>query len=574
MFERALPRSNKGLQALASSLIAELARKDELLARRDRQIEQREQQIAERDHAIAQHAQNIEERDRALAASLQELREANALAEKLKFELARYRRWRFGKKSEALGADQIALWEAELDADIEAIEQRLENLQAKLAGEKPAPKRIPKRQALPATLPRLEEILEPESTSCCGVTMTRIGEDVAETLEMIPSRFWVRRRIRGKWACRCCERIAMAPVESAPIDKAIAGASVLANVVVSKFVDHQPLHRQEAIYTRMGVAIPRSTMAGWLGRIGVSVQPLVELLAQHAIATGGLQADETPVPVLDPGSGKTATGYLWAYRTLPSDPLQAVVFDFAASRSQVHPNRMLASFAGTLQVDGYAGYNDLLRKQTVTEAGCLAHARRKFVDVFEATGSPVAQEAIRRIAALYKIEHEIDETGEVTTLERGRLRQSRAGPLLEALHEWLVAVHAKSPPRSSLAKAIQYTLNRWAALTRFVKDGRLPLDTNAVENAIRPIALGRRNWLFAGSEAGGVRAAQIYSLLGSARLAGLQPIDYITDVLQRMPTARKRDLEAMLPWNWKPSTARDIAAELSTPPLPLILVPN
>lgn len=567
MFERALPTSAKGLQALASSLIAELARKDELLAKRDQQIEQREQQIA-------QHVQSIEERDQALAASLQELNEANALAEKLKFELLRYRRWRFGKKSEALSADQIALWEAELDADIEAIEQRLENLQSKLAGEKPAPKRVAKRQALPASLPRLEEVLEPESTSCCGVRMTRIGEDVAETLEMIPSRFWVRRRIRGKWACRCCERISMAPVESAPIDKAIAGASVLANVVVSKFVDHQPLHRQEAIYARMGVAIPRSTMAGWLGRIGVSVQPLVELLAERAIATGALQADETPVPVLDPGSGKTATGYHWAYRTLPSDPVQAVVFDFAASRSQMHPNRMLAGFAGTLQVDGYAGYNEILRKEAVTEAGCWAHARRKFVDVFEATKSPVAQEAIRRIAALYKIEHEIDDAGEATTLERSRLRESRAGPLLEELYAWLVAIHAKSPPRGSLAKAIQYTLNRWAALTQFLKDGRLPLDTNAVENAIRPIALGRRNWLFAGSEAGGVRAAQIYSLLGSARLAGLQPLDYITDVLQRMPTARKRDLEAMLPWNWKPSTARDITAELAAPPLPLILVSN
>jgi len=567
MFERTLPTSTKGLQALASSLIAELARKDELLATRDHQIGRHEQQIA-------QHVQSIEERDRALAASLQELNEANALAEKLKFELARYRRWRFGKKSEALSADQIALWEAELDADIEAIEQRLENLQQKLGAETPAPKRTPKRQALPATLPRLEEILEPESTTCCGATMTRIGEDVAETLEMIPSRFWVRRRIRGKWACRCCERIAMAPVQSAPIDKAIAGASVLANVVVSKFVDHLPLHRQEAIYTRMGVAIPRSTMAGWLGRIGVSVQPLVELLAEHVIATGALQADETSMPVLDPGSGKTATGYLWAYRTLPSDCVQAVVFDFAASRSRVHPNQMLAGFAGTLQVDGYAGYNEILRKKTVTEAGCWAHARRKFVDVFEATKSPVAREAIRRIADLYKIEHEIDDLGEVTTLERGRWRQSRAGPLLEELHAWLVAIHAKSPPRGSLAKAIQYTLNRWAALTQFVQDGRLPLDTNAVENAIRPIALGRRNWLFAGSEAGGVRAAQIYSLLGSARLAGLAPLDYITDVLQRMPTARMRDLEAMLPWNWKPSTTRDIEAELCAPPLPLILVSN
>ena len=203
--------------------------------------------------------------------------------------------------------------------------------------------------------------------------MTRIGEDVAETLQMIPSRFWVKRRIRGKWACRCCETITMAPVPAAPIDKAIAGTSVYANVIVSKYLDHQPLYRQEGIYARMGVPIARSTMAGWIGRIGVLFEPLTDLLAERITAASALQADETPVPVLDPGSGKTATGYLWAYRTLPSDLVQAVSFDFAMSRSQEHPRRMLAQFEGTLQVDGYAGYNETLRRANVIEAGCLAH---------------------------------------------------------------------------------------------------------------------------------------------------------------------------------------------------------
>ncbi len=240
-----LPTKPNELKALAASLLGQLQARDEV--------------IIERDRLIA-------ERERELAARLQELQQVTALTEKLKFELARYQRWRFGKKSEALGTDQIALWEAELDADIEALQKRLDDVQAGLTGKPPGEKKIPKRQALPATLPRWEERLEPESTVCgCGAAMTRIGEDVAETLEMIPSRFWVKRRIRGKWACRCCETIAMAPVPAAAIDKAIAGTSVLANVIIAKYLDHQPLHRQESVYARMGVTIPRSTMAGWVG---------------------------------------------------------------------------------------------------------------------------------------------------------------------------------------------------------------------------------------------------------------------------------------------------------------------
>ncbi len=272
----------------------------------------------------------------------------------------------------------------------------------------------------------------------------------------------------------------------------------------------------------MGVAIARSTMAGWVGKIGVLFEPLTDLLAQRVLGFNALQADETPVPVLEPGTGKTATGYLWVYRTLPSDPVQAVTFDFAMSRAQAHPNRMLANFNGTLQVDGYAGYNEILAHPGVIEAVCLAHARRKFVDVYEATDSPVAKQAIVRIAALYQIEREFDESAHAgSTLERERYRRARAAPLLEAFQAWLMASYSKLPPKSALAKAMKYTLNRWKALTRYVEDGRLPLDTNAVENAIRPVALGRRNWLFAGSESGGRRAAQMYSLISSSKLNGI-----------------------------------------------------
>ena len=299
-----LPTDPDALKALAASLLGQVQARDEAIASRERAIRERDQKLVEQE-------QQLEAGKRELAARLQELSHATALTEKLKFELARYQRWRFGKKSEAIGAEQIALWEAELDADIGALEKRLDDLQEGLAGKKPGEKRTPKRQALPETLPRLEERLEPESTVCgCGQAMTRIGEDVAETLQMIPSRFWVKRRIRGKWACRCCETITMAPVPPAPIDKAMAGCSVLANVIISKYLDHQPLHRQEGMYARMGVVIPKSTMAGWIGGIGVLFEPLTDLLAERVTGATGLQADETPVPVLDPGSGKTATGYL------------------------------------------------------------------------------------------------------------------------------------------------------------------------------------------------------------------------------------------------------------------------
>lgn len=511
-----LPESTTELKALAAALL-------ETIAQRDRELGHREAQLAEQ----------------------------QALIEKLKFELANLRRVRFGKKSEAIGAEQIALWSAELDADIEAIEARLAQLQQEPKGTPgKEERRQPKRQPLPDTLPRVEEHLEPQSTRCaCGAEMSRIGEDIAETLEVIPSKFYVRRRIRGKWACRCCARLAMAPMPAAPIDKAIAGPSLLAQVLVGKFVDHLPFHRQEDIYARMGVAIPRSTMAGWNGQLQVLVEPLVERVRYWVLAEEALQADETPVPVLAPGTGKTSTGYLWAYRTLPSSALQAVVFDFAMNRAREHPLRVLADFRGTLQVDGYAGYGEVLARPGMIEAGCFAHARRKFVEVFEATGSPVAREAITRIAALYQLEREFKD---LALAERQAQRQARAGPLLENLHQWLCANQAKAPPRSAIAKAMLYALNRWPALTRYLEDARLPPDTNAVENAIRGIALGKKNWLFAGSEGGGRRAALMYSLVETAKLNGVQPYAYLRDILERLPTARARDLDALLPWNWQP----------------------
>ncbi len=548
------------------SNVAELRR---LVAAQQAQLLEQQRVIRDRDGRIDDH-------ERALARKDQELVGANVLVEKLKFELLRYRRLRFGKKSESLGAEQIALWEAELDADIEALKKRLADIAAARGEGKPKDKDKPRRKMLPATLERVEEYLEPDSTTCgCGQAMVRIGEESGETLQLIPSRFYVKRTIRGKWACRCCQTLTMAPAPSAPIDKAIAGTSVIANVIISKYADHIPLYRQEGIYARMGVAIPRSTQAGWIGHSGVLFEPLTDLLAQHVVARSALQADETHVPVLDPGAGKTTKGYLWAYRTLPSDTVQAVLFDFAMSRAQAHPNRALANFTGTLQVDGYSGYNEVLARAHMIEAGCLAHARRKFVDVFQASASPVAREAITQIAAFYKIEHEFDSEHPAGSIhERQRWRETHTAPLLKIWHEWLRLTHERSPPRSSLAKAIQYSLNRWEALNRFVHDGRLPLDTNAVENCMRPVALGRKNWLYAGSEAGGKRAAQMYTLISSARMNGHEPLAYLTDILDRLPTARRRDLDAMLPWNWQPPEIASLIAQPVRPTDSLIITPN
>jgi len=551
-----LPESTEALKVLAASLMREIASRDTLIARREDELRDRTVALAERDAALARHRLEIMAAHHTVQTRTQELATATVLIDKLKFELARLRRWRFGASSEAVGAEQISLWESELEADIASLEARLDGLQAEVKNDQPCEKRKPKRLPLPDHLARIESRLEPQCTQCCGLPMHRIGEDVAETLQVIPAKFFVERRIRGKWACRCCERIAMAPVPGAVIDKGVAGSSVLAQVVVAKFQDHQPLHRQEGIYARMGVTIARSTMAGWLGQLEVALEPLAALLRTRILEHTAIQADETPVPVLAPGTGRTATGYLWAYRTMPTSAIQAVSFDFAMSRAKEHPKRVLKAYSGTLQVDGYAGYHDILSKDNVIEAGCWAHARRKYVEVYDATKSPHAQQAITRIAALYAIEREIKEM-DVDDAARSAIRQARAGPLLKDLHQWLMATHANAPPRAALAKAIGYTLNRWAALTRYVKDGRLPPDTNAVENAIRGIALGRRNWLFAGSQAGGERAATMYSLIESAKMNGIVPLHYLRDVFDRLPTARMRDLEAMLPWNWQPARVGD-----------------
>jgi transposase len=528
----ALPNSKKKLQALVASL-------HEALAQRDNELQSQRQALEGRDA---------------------QLKEQAALIEKLKFELARLKRWRFGKSTEGLSAEQLALWESELDGDIAALESRLDALQAeKNRAGKPGDedKRQPKRRPLPESLPRVEVLHDLASKDCpsCGQGLERIGEEVSEQLDIIPAKLFVRRHVRPKYCCRHCEQLHTAVLPAQPIDKGIAAPGLIAHVAIGKYLEHQPLYRQEAGFCRMGVTIPRSTMAGWFGELEVLVEPLVDRVIGHLTAERLLHADETPVPVLDPGSGKTATGYLWAYRSGPWSALKAVAFDFAMSRASQWPTRFLAPFTGTLVVDGYAGYNEVLRRANMIEAACMAHARRPFHEIAQATNSPIAQNALVEIGKLYAIEREVKH---LLPEERAACRRQRAGPITAEFKRWLDETYAKSPPKSAIGNALAYSINRWPALTRYLEDGWLNIDNNPVENAIRGICLGRKNWLFAGSESGGRRAAMFYTLIETAKLNGVNPHAYLTHVLTMLPTAKAKDLDALLPWDYRPQPEPEV----------------
>ena len=373
----------------------------------------------------------------------------------------------------------------------------------------------PKRQALPAHLPRREIRHEPESTTCaCGCTIQRIGEDVAEKLDYQPGVFSVERHVRGKWVCTKCEMLVQAPVAPHIIDKGVPTAGLLSQVLVGKYLDHLPLYRQEAIFGRAGLAIPRSTLASWVGQCGVQLQPLVDALKREMLEDRVLHADETAVAMLKPGNGKTHRAYLWSYCTTSYSELRAVVFDFADSRGGQHARAFLGlpgkhGWRGTLVCDDFSGYKACF-ELGIAEAGCLAHARRKFHELWANHGSPIGEQALKFFGELYAVEREVVE---LVPEDRRRIRQERSRKVADALQQWLAGQRQRVPDGSATARAIDYSLKRWQALTRYIDDGDLPADNNWVENQIRPIAIGRSNWLFAGSLRAGQRAAAIMSLI-------------------------------------------------------------
>jgi transposase len=484
-----------------------------------------------------------------------ELRHKTALVDKLTHEMAVLKRLKFAAKSEAYTPEQNSLIEKTLDADLAALAAEIEVQQPT----RPEERQQPKRERLPAHLPRREIRHEPENTTCgCGQAMKRIGEDVAEKLDYQPGVFTVERHVRGKWVCACCEKLIQAPVAPHIIDKGIPTTGLLAQVLVAKYLDHLPLYRQEAIFERAGLAIARSTLAQWVGECGVQLQPLVDALSAELLEHDVLHADETPVAMLKPGHGKTHRAYLWSYCTTSFNPTKAVVFDFADSRGGQHVREFLGlpgnqrnpGWRGLLVTDDFSGYKACF-ELGVTEVGCMAHARRKFHELWANHGSPLGERALKFFIQLYEIEREVRE---LPAGERQAIRQDKSRPIADALHQWLTQQRQKVPDGSATARAIDYSLKRWQALVRFIDDGELPIDNNWVENQIRPIAIGRSNWLFAGSLRAGKRAAAIMSLVHSARLNGHDPYAYLRDVLERLPTQPANRVAELLPHRWVPSS--------------------
>jgi transposase len=513
-------------QALLS-LMAEVAAKEELLARRDREI------------AFKQ-----------------------ALIDKLTHENAILKRLRYALSSEkfcaGMSAEQKSLLEETLDSDIAQLAAEIEQAEAEAQSAKDKKTKLAaKREPLPPHLPRRDVRHEPENTACaCGCEMKRIGQDVAERLDYEPGVFTVERHVRGKWACAHCQTLVQAPVPAHVIDKGIPTAGLLAQVLVAKFLDHLPLYRQERIFERAGMLIARSTLAQWVGECGAQLQPLVDALSAELLRHDVLHADETPVGMLKPGNKKTHKAYIWTYCTTSFNSTKAVVFNFAETRSGENVRTFLRQdseqdWTGTLVTDGFSGYKATFERG-VTEAGCMAHARRKFHELWANHGSKLGEQALRYFQVLFRIEEAV---ADATTEERQRLRQRKSRRVAAALHRWLLAQRQRVPEGSATAKAIDYSLKRWQALTRYIDDGDVPISNNWVENQIRPIALGRSNWLFAGSLRAGKRAAAIMSLVHSAKINGHDPYVYLKDVLERLPTQPASRVEELLPHRWKSLTA-------------------
>lgn len=517
-------------------------------------IELLQQRVQQQEHLITRQTREIAWRD--------------AKLEKVTFELARLKRWKFGASTEAMSAQQRALFEETMTEDEASLQAQLAALKASLPDTSDKPKaspRKPRRQHLPEHLRRVEHRHEPESTNCgCGTAMVRVGEDVSERLDIIPAEFFVHRHIYGKWACRCCQKLVQAGAVPEIIDGGIAASGFVAHTLISRFVDHLPYYRQETINARSGVHTPRSTLASISGQGGAALEPLHEALKHFVLQAPVLHADETPVAMLDPGSGKTKRAYVWAYARGEFDSQRGVVFDFCLGRGAQYPTLFLAGgsgppgreqppWRGTLLTDQYAVYDAVVNERTCSgriAAACAAHARRKFEELANTGASEVAQEAIRRFALIYHAEGQFAGMDDQQRLEA---RRELTRPMWDNMFEWLQLERRRVAAGGATAKAIDYSLGCWTALTRHLHDGAVGLDNNYLERQIKPWQMGRRAWLFAGSELAGQRAAVVMSLVQSAKMNGHDPWLYLRDVLARLPTHLNSRIEELLPHRWQPS---------------------
>ena len=526
-----------------------------------RQLAIQHQSLAQSNQQLDTKVQHLEVSNQQLDAKVQHLEACNQhlsiLTQKYEHELALFKQHKFGSKNEHLTAKQIHLWDEAVEEDIAAVDLELERLNAAKtdAAAQKATANKPKRRPLPDHLHTIRIEHEPASTECaCGCALRRIGEDISEKLNFRPAQFYKEQHIRGKWVCDQCDTLTQQAMPAYVIEKGIASPELLSHVLVSKYADHLPLYRQRQIFLRAGVDLSRSTLSDWIGRCGVELERLTDALRKVILQQAVIHADETPVTIMrmDDKDKKPKKGYVWAYATTQYNPVQAVIYDFQDSRSGEHAEAFLKDWQGHLVCDDYSGYKARFRSGKVIEVGCMAHARRKFHELHVTKKSQVAEQALLMIQRLYAIEAELRKKTDGTAQHRREYRQQHSQPVMQQLYEWLNQHYLTVPSSSPIAKAINYTLKRWPALSRYLDDGNLPICNNWVENQMRPWALGRKNWLFAGSLRSGQRAANIMTLIQSAKLNGLDPYVYLSDVLKRLPTHKVTEIEDLLPHRWKP----------------------
>jgi transposase len=519
-------------------------------------------------YALAMSAAVISDPDRdaeiaaltaALASAKAELAARDLLIETLRAQIARLRRMSFGASSE------------KLSREIEQLELALEELEAETApvaqteAVPPKPERPTPVRSLPEHLPREDVLAQPSSGTCtcpdCGGALRKLSDDSAEQLDVAPVQWRVVRTIRPKYSCRACEKIVQAPAPVKAIARGKATFATLAHVIVAKFDHHLPLYRQSEMMAAQGVDIDRSTLAGWSGQAAGLLDPIISRIREEGLKASKIHADDTPVPVLDPGRGKTATGRLWTYvvddRASGSATPPLAWYRFTPDRTGAHPQKELASFTGHLQADAYAGYDKLYQSGRITEVACWAHFRRKIFDIHKPRPTELTTDILKRIAALYAIEAEVRGQPPGT---RQKARHERTRPLIAQLRTIFDNALRRLSPKSAMALAIAYGTKRWAALSHFLDNGQLEIDNNIAERSLRAIAVGRKNWLFAGSNTGGTRAAAIYTVIETCKMNRVEPQAYIADVIAKIagdwPASRWDEL---MPWNWKPAVAPPLA---------------